>query len=169
MLSFAHAVRTKPTPSLLLVVLAAGLAGCASHDLYSFSFRKAELTLGDRGIAIPVPPPSLRDAPVQESEVTVDVDYILDEPAQPPQDTEAAVELWVRDRVGGAVASALAPAPPPGTVTVEGLVLDHTRNCLELWLEVDGGARSEVTVVHTVIDDDDVSVRVEPGCEVGGS
>jgi len=151
------------------VVLAAALVGCASHDLYSFSFRKAELTLGDRGIAIPVPPPSLTDAPVQESNVIVDVDYTLDEPADPPQDADPTVELWVRDRVGGAVASALAPAPPPGTVTVEGLVLDHTRNCLELWLEVDGGARSEVTLVHTVIDDDDVSVRVEPGCEVGGS
>lgn len=149
---------------VLTGALLVAASGCATHDVYSFSFRKAEVTIGERGIAIPVPPPSLTDAPVQPSNVDVDVDYELE--AAATDEDAPMVELHVRDRIGGEHAVVDVEASVPQIVRVEGLVLDHSRNCLEVWLETDDGARSDAAYFHTVIESDDVSVRVEAGCPV---
>ncbi len=154
-----------PRRCLLAALAAVSLAACAGHDLYSFSFRKAELSIGERGIAIPVPPPSLTDQPVQESDVVVDVDFAIETDAD--VDLEPEVRLHVRDRVGGAHGVVDLDASGPQTVLVEGLVLDHSRNCLEVWLAADDGSVSQSRRYHTTIEPDDTTVRVDPGCEAG--
>ena len=58
-------------------------------------------------------------------------------------------------------------APGPQTALVEGLTIDHTRNCLEVWLAADDGSTSDVRRFHTAIEPDDTTVRVEPGCGAG--
>ena len=74
------------------------------------------------------------------------------------------VFLYLRDQISGAEAATTISSQAT-TFELSGVRIDHSDNCLELWLEAADGARSAVVRYHTVIEADDQSVRVEPGCE----
>ncbi len=130
---------------------------CAVHQAYGF--RAAEITIGDRGISIPVPPPSLTDEPIQDSTVEGVADFELGDDSS----AGGLVSLRLRDTVSGAEA---ATPLTSGAMDfqLDGVRIDHSDNCLELWLEAPDGAKSDVVRYHTVIQADDQTVQVEPGC-----
>jgi hypothetical protein len=136
----------------LCALLAA--AACNQHDVYGF---RAGVWVGDRGIAIPVPPPSLTDAPVQPSRIEGSFDVAAEEGVSPP------VQVELKDLVSGAEAS-VEIDELAGDFLIEEVVLDHTDNCLEFRLVLSDGRASDVERYHTVIETDDRTVRVVDGC-----
>jgi hypothetical protein len=141
--------RSAPLCALLAV------AACNPHDVYGF---RSGLWVGDRGIAIPVPPPSLTDAPVQVSRVEGGFDVTAQEGASPP----VVVEL--KDLASGAEAS-VEVDKLAGDFVIGEIVLDHTDNCLEFRIVLPDGRASDVEQYHTVIEADDRTVRVVDGCD----
>ena len=109
-----------------------GLGACAAHDVEP-AFR-ASVLIDDRGISIPLPPPSLHDEPTQEVEVEGEV-VGLDERSE-----QFVVRLV--DNVGGAELDVTLPA---GTseFLAEGFQIDLTDNCIEVWLVDDDGDEGE--------------------------
>lgn len=108
--------------------------------------------IADNGISVPVPPPSLRAAPVQE----VDIEGELDDRTPEPK-TE--VHLWETTSEQGFFGLANAD----GTFRFEGVELDLTDNCIEVWAE-EPGAYGHMTIhsfFHAYIGEDDQSVVTE--------
>ncbi|MEM7160163.1 MAG: hypothetical protein AAF799_45415 [Myxococcota bacterium] len=95
---------------------------------------RASVLIDDRGISIPLPPPSLHAEPTQEVEVEGEV-VGLDELGQ-----EFVVRLV--DTVGGAEIDVTLP-PGTSTFVAEGLQIDLTSNCIEVWLVDDEGDEGE--------------------------
>lgn len=143
----------RPVRCVFSAFLLATLGACAVHDAEPV-FRGA-VFVGDRGISIPLPPPSLHDAPKQSADVEGEV-VGLD---------GAAKNLIVRivDEVGGAELEV--PLTDVSTFHGHGLELDLTDNCIELWLEDDEGNQSERQRVHAVIDGAGEMISVVEGCD----
>lgn len=144
---------------LLLVGVVLGTA-CAQHEASS-AFRRT-VFVGDRGISVPLPPPSLIDAPKQD--VDVHADALGDDPVL------AGTVAHVEDAMGES-ADELELAADAHAFVIEGLSIDLTQNCLELWLVAPDGRESQHVLVHAVIvpDDDDAdaleTISTVPGCD----
>jgi len=115
------------------------------------------LTIDGRGISVPLPPPSLYDAPKQ----SVDVVVMLDGEG----DLSPGSELHIVDNEGELSHMVeLDDASSGQSQTIEGLAVDLTLNCLELWL-VDGDYESEHALYRAQIADDGQSIETVAGCE----
>jgi hypothetical protein len=134
-------------------VLSTLLVGCVVHDPEP-AFR-ASVFLGDRGISIPLPPPSLVDDPEQEVDVEGEV-IGLD---------EAVDGLVVRivDQSGGAELEV--PLTEGSTFRAEGLPIDLSDNCIELWLVDADGREGERAQYQALIDESGQSIEVSEGCD----
>lgn len=126
----------------------ASVAACAATPGRPAVFPAPQVI--DRGISIPLPPPSLHDAPEQ----TVDVEGLVPEEA-----LGLDAEVFVEDRHGGAITSAVPDAA--GSFVASALDIDVSQACLRAWLEVDG-EMGEPADYRVLINDDAQSVRAEP-------
>ncbi len=103
-----------------------------------------------------MPPPSLLDTPKQVVEVEIGL-YDVDE-------FSPAAELRIVDLEGEADETVSLPqGAGTATVIVEGLTLDLTMNCLELWLQ-EGEVTTDHVLYHATINADDQTVDVVQGC-----
>lgn len=136
-----------------LVLSTLGLGACATHEPQP-AFR-ASVLIDDRGISIPLPPPSLVDDPEQEVDVEGEVVGA----------TSSLDGFVVRivDHVGGADLDVPLEEGSHG-FHGSGLLIDLTDNCLEVWLEDAGGHEGERTEVHAIIDASGQAVEVVDGC-----
>jgi hypothetical protein len=153
----------KPVPTMLRPVRSAfagfvlstlGLVACAAHEAEP-AFR-ASVLIGDRGISIPLPPPSLVDEPEQDVDVEGEVLGA----------GEAAGGLVVRivDQAGGAELDV--PLVDGSTAFHgEGLAIDLSDNCLELWLVDADGRGGERTQYTAIIDASGQSIEAVEGCD----
>ncbi|MEM9461597.1 MAG: hypothetical protein AAGF11_45960 [Myxococcota bacterium] len=129
------------------------LGACAIHEAEP-AFR-ATAFIGDRGISVPLPPPSLVSEPQQEVHVQGSV-FGLEGDGE-----DLRVHMF--DQVGGA--SAEVPLTADATFQAEGLSLDLTDHCLELWVEDAEGQQGEHLTYRAVIGEDDQTIAVVEGCE----
>lgn len=145
---------TRTLCSAALPILAFGTA-CQPFHLPGGGYDDGP-QIGEHGISVPVPPPSLTAAPVQK----VDVEGDLNDPEPQP---DALVYLWVYTKNGEFLKGYTVPAEPDGTfVFVDDIELDLTDNCIEVWFEGKGfGEESMHSFFHAKIADDDQSVRTE--------
>ncbi len=138
----------------LLGALACGLVvGCAQHEAEP-AFR-ASVLIDDRGISIPLPPPSLIDEPKQDVEVEGEVVGLA-----APQ----GVSVVIIDNAGDAEAE-IPLASDDGAFRASGLSIDLTDNCLELWLESADGEQGEHQQYRAVIDASGQGIDVIDGCD----
>ena len=134
----------------ILTVLALGLLAAGCNDHAPVQAHRSAVLIGDRGISIPLPPPSVLQAPQQTVEVHGDLDGSIGEGA----------EVRIIDNDGGDEASVPAEA---GHFTAE-LDLDLTSACLEAWVVNAEGAEGERRFYSTRIESDD-TILVVAGCE----
>lgn len=123
-------------------------AGC--NDPAPVSAHRSAVLIGDRGISIPLPPPSVLQAPQQEVEVEGALEGNVDEGA----------EVRIVDTAGGDEAS----VSPDGASFTATLELDLTDACLETWVVDADGVESERRSYSTQVEADD-SIRVVLGCD----
>lgn len=123
-----------------ILVGALVLAACTTHDVRP-AFRRS-LGIDDRGISVPLPPPSLLDAPKQDVDVA---GY-----SHGPDEIVAGTVVHVEDTTGTAVGE-LELAAGQRDFVVEGLAVDLRDVCLELWLVAPDGAESEHLFVSAEI------------------
>ncbi len=139
---------------LLATIALLAFAGCAQHEARpAFS---TSLRIGDRGISIPLPPPSLLEEPNQA--VDVEGQIVGDEVL-----TTAAV-AHVVDLQGGEEISVEVAAGADSFVA-RGLSVNLTDNCLELWLAIDGGDESDHAFYTATVADDGATIVVTPDCD----
>lgn len=129
------------------------LGACAVHEAEPV-FR-ARAFIGDRGISIPLPPPSLISEPKQQ----VDVQGEVLERGDGNED----LSVHLLDGVGGAQAEV--PLTAEATFHAHALSLDLSDHCLELWVEDSAGAQGERLLFQAVIADDEQTVTVVEGCD----
>lgn len=134
----------------IVTVLAFGLlvAGCNDHS--PVQAHRSAVLIGDRGISIPLPPPSVLQAPQQTIEVHGDLDGAIGDGA----------EVRIVDNEGGDEASV---AVERGSFIAE-LDVDLTRVCLEAWVIDAEGIEGERRYYSTRIESDD-AILVVSGCE----
>jgi len=132
--------------SLALGVL---IAGCNDPAPVTASHRSS-VVITDRGISIPLPPPSVLEAPQQEVEVDGEIDGDVGEGA----------EVRIVDTRGGDEASV--PATD-GRFTAT-LQVDLTAACIETWVIDADGFAGQPRRYSTHVEPDD-SIRVEPECD----
>jgi len=135
------------------VCVLAVIAACTVHEPRP-AFRRG-VFVDDRGISVPLPPPSFMAEPEQEVDVEGQV------PGEDP--LEPGTILHIEDLDGTSVSSTEVDVDEQGFV-VEAFFIDLTANCLELWLESPDGRESERVQVHAVIVDDR-DIRTDPGCD----
>ena len=131
----------------LLLSLVFG-TGCNSHLTTN---PDAGPQIGDRGISVPVPPPSLKLAPVQQ----VDIEGEIGATAG-----GQGTVVFLQETVRGLPGLFVAPEDD-GSFLFEGVELDLTDNCIEVWTEDSEGQSSVVSFYRASIDDDDQSVLTE--------
>ena len=143
------------TACIALVVMAVAGGACARHDADPV-FRRS-VAIGDRGISVPLPPPSLFDVPKQSVDIVVEI--------HGDGELGPGVELRLVDNDGD-----LDETLPletilvaPADLVLEGLPIDLTQNCLELWL-TDGEVEGAHTLYHATIGVDGQSVETVSGC-----
>ncbi len=127
-----------------------GVLAAACNDPAPVSAHRSSVLIGDRGISIPLPPPSVLQAPQQEVEVHGALEGTFDEGA----------EVRIVDTAGGDEAS----VAPEGTSFIATLEVDLTDACLETWVVDADGVESERRLYSTQVEADD-SIRVVPGCD----
>lgn len=126
--------------------------GCAVHGVRS-PLVSQRVYIGDRGIFVPLPPPSYYQAPVQA--VVVEGEFRGE--AAP-----AGASLRVIDLHGEA--DLTFPLDEGQSTFAIELELDLTDNCLELWVETEAGEQSPTTRVRaTIVSDDELATS--PECE----
>lgn len=128
------------------------LAACAVHE--PVPVFRAGVFLGDRGISVPLPPPSLLDSPEQEVEVAGEVQS--DEPL-----AVGSVVLVLDVRSGAETSYAL--DEDDGSFAVV-LPLDLRDHCLELWVEDPEGLQSPRSQYQAIIVDE-TTLQVQGDCE----
>lgn len=103
----------------------------------------------ETGISVPVPPPSLRAAPMQ----LVDIEGSLEIGAPQPRTTVFLYE-------GGSARGYFQYAEDDGSFRFTSVELDLTDNCIEVWYEEPGaeGRHSEHSFFTATIAEDDQSV-----------
>ncbi len=139
--------------AIALGILASVAAGCATHEARP-AFRRG-ITIADRGISVPLPPPSFMDA------ISVEVDVEGSTPGD--EALEVGTIIHVEDLEGDARESAEIDIGS-ATFEVRGLMITLGAHCLELWIEAPDGRESERTYVHAEVEDD-TTIRTEAGCD----
>ena len=130
-----------------------GLVACVQHDPEP-AFRAAVL-IDDRGISIPLPPPSLVDEPEQDVDVEGEVIGLAE---------SRGLVVRIVDHAGGAELD-VPLAEGSNAFRGEGLAIDLSDNCLELWL-VDGeGREGDRAQYQALIDASGQSIEVVEGCD----
>ena len=138
--------------TLGLFALAATLASaCATHEAGP-AFRRA-VFFGDRGISLPLPPPSLVDAPEQD----VDLDGTVEGDGVLPADARVHVEDLEGD------ASAVVTIDAYDRFSVRGLRIDVTHHCLEVWIAGEQGEGEHVFVQARI--EGANGLRTHVGCD----
>ncbi|PCC75091.1 hypothetical protein SAMN02745121_03702 [Nannocystis exedens] len=129
----------------ILVVAFVALSACNTH----LPTRTDRPFTGQFGISVPVPPPSLKAAPVQYVDVKGNLEV-----ETPMADTR----MFLYDRSGAR--GYFVYADPYGEFEFDAVKLDLTDNCLEVWFEEPGpeGQVSEHRFYVADIDEDDKSV-----------
>jgi hypothetical protein len=143
--------------TLACVSLVGATVGCVAHPARP-AFR-ASVWIGDRGISIPLPPPSILKAPKQK--VDVEGELVGDEPVV------GDVLAHVVDLRGDATA-AVSVAAGETAFLAEGLEIDLTDYCLEVWLEGEDGTEGEhalFSALVVVLEDGTEAVEVSQGCD----
>ena len=130
------------------------LGGCVSHSPEP-AFRAAVL-IDDRGISIPLPPPSLVDEPEQDVDVDGEVIGLPDDPT--------GLMVRIVDSAGGAELE-VPLADGAATFHGEGLAIDLSDNCIELWLVDADGHEGERAQYRAIIDASGQSIEVAEGCD----
>lgn len=133
--------------TVLLLSLVYG-TGCNSHLLTN---PDAGPQIGDRGISVPVPPPSLKLAPVQRVDIEGEIGATAGEPG---------TRVFLSETRLGTQAYVDFP-DDDGSFFFEGVELDLTDNCLEVWTEDGDGNASVYSFFRASIDVDDQSVLTE--------
>jgi len=108
--------------------------------------------VAEHGISVPLPPPSVLDAPIR-------IEGGLEGEDEAPEGTR----VFARELVGEAEAEAPLDASSQA-FAIEGLRLDLTNNCIELWARTPEGASTEPTLVSVSLDEDEDRVVTTPGC-----
>jgi hypothetical protein len=136
----------------MLVLLAGLLTACAVHEARP-AFRST-VWIGDRGISVPLPPPSFYEAPHQEVEVEGQVQH--------SDDLAAGTEIHIVDNVGDA--DIVVPLQQGESSFVGRLELDLSDSCLEVWLVAPDGGEGDRSLYSTRIVSVD-EIEVVEGCE----
>lgn len=146
-------LRSQLGKTLAVVAIWAGV-GCATHEPVS-AFRST-VFIDDRGISVPLPPPSLTAEPVQEVEIEGeigDADAI-----------ENGAVVHAREVNSGAEVVIELDSDASGFVAQ--LEFDLSDNCLEFWVEqADGEDGTPRSYSASITVDDEIEV-VE-GCDQG--
>jgi hypothetical protein len=137
----------------LLALVVLGQVACVAHEPRP-AFRRGVL-IDDRGISVPLPPPSLIDAP----KVDVEVHGSL-----PGADELSAGTVIHLDDLDGEARVTADVDPSKASFVLADVAIDLTANCLELWLEAPDGRESDRTMVHAAIAEDGTVVTVA-GCD----
>lgn len=134
------------TRSALFALILAFGAGCNSHPLTNHA---AGPQIDENGISVPVPPPSLTAEPVQR----VDVEGQLR-----PGAVGAGTRVFLFETRLALEDGKVTTPEDDGSFFFEGLLIDLTDNCLEVWSE-DAKARASVRSFYRAsIGEDDQSV-----------
>ena len=133
--------------SALLTSLVLG-TGCNSHLLTS---PDAGPQIGDRGISVPVPPPSLKLMPVQLVDIEGEIGAMAGEPG---------VRVFLQETQRG-LPGQFVFLEDDGSFFFEGVEVDLTDNCIEVWSEDAEGQSSVRSFYRASIDVDDQSVLTE--------
>lgn len=122
--------------------------GCNDHPLGGYDNGPQ---IDERGISVPVPPPSLKLEPVQRVDIEGELGV---------SDPQSGTRVFVYDAYGVGVPGAFVFAEPDGSFRFEGFEIDLTMNCLEVWSEEPGayGVMSVPSFFTASIDADDQSV-----------
>ncbi len=137
--------------ALAALAAAAVVPACASHE-WKPVFRRA-IVFDDRGISLPLPPPSLTADPEQD----VDVHGVAQ--GDDPLPADARVHLLDVD----GVADVEVELDADGGFTAAGVPLDLRANCLEVWIESSAG-ESDHVLVHAEITGE-TTITTVLGCE----
>jgi hypothetical protein len=141
------------TVGAVLSLLAGGLlVACGVHEAKP-SFRSS-VWIGDRGISVPLPPPSFFEAPHQEVEVAGEVQH--------GNDLASGTQVHIVDNEGETEIQV--PLPDGESTFVATFELDLSNNCLEVWLVAPDGSESERSLYSTRIVAAD-EIEVVEGCE----
>jgi len=132
----------------LFASMVVALVGC--NDPVPVQAHRSAVVIGDRGISIPLPPPSVLEAPQQEVEVHGQLDGAVPDGA----------EVRIVDTEGGAEAS----VPAEGGAFTASLEVDLSSACLEAWVIDADGSEGERRYYSTRIEPDD-SILVVEGCD----
>lgn len=133
--------------ALVLLSLAFG-TGCNSHLLTN---PDAGPQIGENGISVPVPPPSLKLMPVQRVDIEGEIGATSD---------AASSTVYLRETRRGLPGQFVAPELD-GSFFFEGVELDLTDNCIEIWSQDDEAKASVHSFFTASIADDDQSVITE--------
>jgi hypothetical protein len=112
--------------------------------------------IDDRGISIPLPPPSLVDEPEQDVDVDGEVIGLPDDPT--------GLMVRIVDSAGGAELD-VPLADGSATFHGEGLAIDLSDNCIELWLVAADGREGDRNQYRAIIDASGQSIEVADGCD----
>lgn len=136
-----------------LVLAALGLGACVDHQPEP-AFR-ASVLIDDRGISIPLPPPSLVAEPEQDVDVAGEVIGSAD---------TTGLRVRIADSASG---SELEVSLVEGTNMFrgEGLAIDLLDNCIEVSLVDADGREGERTEYRAVIDASGQAVEAVDGCD----
>lgn len=135
------------------VLSSLALGACVAHDPEP-AFR-ASVLIDDRGISIPLPPPSLVDEPEQEVDVEGEVINL--------GAGHDGLVVRIADQTGGAELDV--PLDGSNAFHAEGLAIDLSDNCIELWLVDADGREGEHARYQALIDASGESIEVSEGCE----
>ena len=130
--------------ALLALSLVYG-TGCNSHLITN---PDAGPQIGDRGISVPVPPPSLKLMPVQLVDIEGDLGAM---------DVEPGTRVFLQETQGGLDGRVDTPEDD-GSFFFEGVEIDLTDNCIDVWSEDADGNSSVHSFYRASIDVDDQSV-----------
>jgi hypothetical protein len=146
-------VVTRLRPIAALALLVVGSSACATHDA-SPAFRRS-VFVDDRGISVPLPPPSYYEVPEQEVDlhgVTEGSDPIVE-----------GTTLHAED-IDGQAAGEVVLAAGATDFTVEGLDIDLRTHCFEIWLETPDGRETTHAFVRAHITGPK-TLETTPGCD----
>jgi hypothetical protein len=156
--------RTAGALGLLAFFATAG--ACAVHEARPTVLYR--IGIGDRGITLPLPPPSLTGAPVQPLQVSGELAIASadrNEDADAPAPTPSAVVVY--ERSSDRLVRAQPQAGPSGSWSFVGELpaVDLRDHCFELWIEdAAGDVISDLAYAQAVIEPDDRSIRTVSAC-----
>lgn len=135
------------------VLSSMAVGACVAHDPEP-AFRAAVL-IDDRGISIPLPPPSLVDEPEQEVDVEGEVINLAA--------GHDGLIVRIADQTGGAELDV--PLDGSNAFHASGLPIDLSDNCIEVWLVDADGREGDHAQYQALIDASGEAIEVSEGCD----